>query len=179
MTRLTRNGRQGDEPGVNKYKKQLYATGVRNAPKRAYRHGIRFQELRNLINYEIVKNLKITRKSSLIKMFKIVIPSSFSNFLKDKYNISNKFLHVDSFENDFNLHQKRYYSENDYVVIEENSFMLKILKTKSIKNFYADNKLRPHHVEGPIYLSIKLKIKNVITPSNEILVSGLSGLNLQ
>jgi hypothetical protein len=137
-----------------------------------------FQEMRNRINYEIVKVLKITRKTSLIKMFKIAISSSFSNFLKDKYKISNKFLHVNNFENDFNLHQKRYYSENDYVVIEENSFMLKILKTKSIKRFYADHYLRPHDVEGPIYLSIKLKIKNIITPSNEILVSGLSSLNL-
>jgi hypothetical protein len=114
-------------------------------------------EMINSLNFNIFNSLKINRSSGLIVSFKVEISSKVFNYLEAKYQLKRQYKQNLLFLSEFDLIKERRISERCTAVIDEDFFLVKLMKKNDI---IQENQAK--RIRGLCYLSIKFsKSQNV------------------
>lgn len=115
----------------------------------------------NQLNYEVLKNLNNSIKSTAFKKGKIVISASWADKLRQRYKINGRFKTVNDFLVDHSIITRRFYSKSNYSEIVNGSFQIRIANHRKVK--YIDQNLDTKYLcLSSKFLCFKFVRKNVV-----------------
>jgi hypothetical protein len=111
------------------------------------------QEFVEDVNYMILKNLKIKKKSSPIITCKTTIKDNIHEFLKTKFSLTGRYKKNQEFLSFFKFKTKRYSNNNNLCFFTGDSFYVKICKGKQLN--YLNEKLKCSVVKSKPFFSFR------------------------
>ncbi len=112
-----------------------------------------------LINFNILKNLKSSRKSSPTRIIKLMIDNNIFIFLKNKFQFTSKYKESAEFLSKYNLEYER--CENERYYTTASNFAFKINKGRKIKfNQRKDGNIISREITSNHTLSVSIFVKN-------------------
>lgn len=112
------------------------------------------------IKIQTMKLLNVGRKQSLTRVLKVKLNKSFSNKIKKRFNLSNRFKGNQSFLTFLGiLDLERYFSLKNYSKIDGETVEFKIFNRKT---FFLDKNLKKKYMIGLDTLSIKFQVLEIV-----------------
>jgi hypothetical protein len=112
-----------------------------------------------LINFNILKNFKSSRKSSPTRIIKLMIDNNIFIFLKNKFQFTSKYKESAEFLSKYNLEYER--CENERYYTTASNFAFKINKGRKIKfNQRKDGNIISREITSNDTLSVSFFDKN-------------------